>query len=77
MLKIDSVCKLGKTIKATSKKDAKGVPTTIASIKFSELKIDGIEGVDELLGEKSGWARGALYDDQAPQAQSGSCSLAG
>jgi hypothetical protein len=64
VLKIDSVCKLGKTIKATSKKDAKGVPTTIASIKFSELKILGIAGVNQLLGEKDGWAQTALYDDQ-------------
>jgi hypothetical protein len=64
MIKLDTVCKLAKSIKASAVKDDSGVPTTIAQLKFSELDIRDRDAVDELLGMPIGWCRTALYDEQ-------------
>lgn len=63
MIKLDSTATLSKRLSATAKKDAKGVPTVISSLKFSDLQIDR-DTVDELLSMPVGWSRGVFYDEQ-------------
>jgi hypothetical protein len=62
MIKLDTVCELGKTIKATAKKDDKGVPTTIATIRFTDLKVDR-DVVAELLTMPLPWVLSSFYDE--------------
>ncbi len=71
MIRIDTVCMLGKSLTAKATKDDSGVPTVVAQVKFSDLKVDR-DTVDELLGETVGWCRTALYDEQgAPRKRYG------
>ena len=71
MIKLDTICELSKTFSAKATTDESDAPTTVAQVKFSDLKID-IETVDALLGEEIGWARRTLFDDQgAPRKRYG------
>lgn len=71
MIKIDTILELAKSLTAKAIKDESGAPTTVAQVKFSDLKVDR-DTVDELLGEAIGWSRAALYDEQgAPRKRYG------
>lgn len=71
MIKIDTICNVGKSLTAKATKDESGAPTTVAQMKFSDLQVDR-DTVDELLGEPIGWCQKALYDEQgAPRKRYG------
>lgn len=61
-IRINSVCKLGKSFSVKSEKDSDKTEITVAHLKFSELFIDR-ETMDAIAGFPSGWAARSFFDD--------------